>query len=152
MSATFSITRRDLSIALTITLPAAATCVTLLAALATRPEAPQATGASPVPTMALLYPHSGSAIARDRPVIGLRYAPGAASDPLDLASFAITVDGMDRTPAFTLSATEAWGPLAGMGAEALSLGSHSIEARVCSVRGACTKIATAILVERGIRR
>jgi hypothetical protein len=153
MPATFTFTRRDLSIALTITLPAAASCAALVAALTSTRHAPVTHSVAGAPTIALVQPVAGGAVPRDRPVVGFRYASSTEADPIDIGSFAVSVDGVDRTPAFTLSPSEGWGALpSGEGRDGLSLGSHSIEARICSVRGACARVASAILVERGIRR
>jgi hypothetical protein len=105
------------------------------------------------PTITLVQPVAGGAVPRDRPVVGFRYSSSTEADPIDIATFAVSVDGLDQTSAFALSPSEGWGALApSEGREAMSLGSHSIEARICSVRGACARIAAAILVERGIRR
>jgi hypothetical protein len=59
------------------------------------------------------------------------------------------VGGRDRSKLFQATAAEAWGPLAVRedGAPtALEPGSHQIVARICSVRGACSEVATTVQV------
>ena len=151
MAATFTISRRNLSIALTVTLPAAAVFVTVASQISRR------LGADPMayraPTIAFVQPAAGGAIPQDRPVVLLRFAPGEPGDPIDAASLAVALDGDDRTGGFHVSAAEAWGSLVPTAREpALTLGSHSLEARICSVRGACTTTTTAIVVQRGVTR
>ena len=152
MAATFTISRRNLSIALTVTLPAAALCLATADEIRSRPPGgPMA--AYRAPTIALAQPAAGGSIPQDRPVVLLRFAPGEAADPIDAASFAVTLDGEDRTAGFHVSAADAWGPLVSRTQEpALRLGSHSLEARICSVRGACATTTTAIIVHRGVMR
>jgi hypothetical protein len=89
-------------------------------------------------------------VQRDRPVIVFRFAPGEPNDPIDLASFAVTVDGRDRTPSFQVTGGEAWGSLAGDASaqsdSSLTLGTHQISARICSARGACGVIVSSLTV------
>jgi hypothetical protein len=109
------------------------------------------------PQLALVQPAPGVAVPQDRPVVVFRFSPGEPADPLDLASFAVAVDGVDRTALFQVSASEAWGPLAppgppnigGEGAALVAPGEHRVSARICSSRGACTTIAAAISVVPG---
>ena len=151
MSATFTISRRSLSIALTITLPAAATCVAIASALTARPELPEASPSYRSPTIAIVQPHAGGAIPQDKPVVMFRFASGEPGDPIDAASFAVALDGVDRTVGFQVSATEGWGALVSGTREAtLALGSHVLEARICSARGACATTSTAIVVRQGV--
>ena len=151
MSATFTISRRNLSIALTLTLPAAATCVAIAGTLTVRPDAPASSSLYRAPTIALVQPHAGGAIPHDKPVVMFRFASGEPGDPIDAASFAVALDGEDRTVGFQVSATEGWGALAAGSREAaLALGSHALEARICSARGACATTSTAIVVTRGV--
>ena len=151
MSATFTISRRNLSIALTVTLPAAATCVAIAGALTARPDALPASSSYRSPTIAIVQPQAGGAISQDRPVVMFRFASGEPGDPIDAASFAVALDGEDRTAGFQVSATEGWGALvAGRREVALALGSHTLQARICSVRGICATTSTAIVVQSGV--
>ena len=151
MAATFTISRRNLSIALTVTLPTAAMCLAVAGQLPRRRGAADTVDAYRAPSIALVQPAAGGAIPQDRPVVLVRFAPGEPGDPIDAASFAITLDGADRTRGFHISAAEAWGSLVPPANEpALQIGLHSLEARICSVRGACTTTATAIVVHRGV--
>ena len=151
MSATFTISRRNLSIALTVTLPAAATCVAIAGALTARPDTPAASSFYRAPTIAIIQPQAGGTISQDRPVVMFRFASGEPGDPIDAASFAVALDGEDGTAGFQVSATEGWGALvAGTREAALALGLHALEARICSARGACATTSTAIVVQRGV--
>lgn len=102
------------------------------------------------PAIALVQPGDGGMVHQDRPVIVLRFAPGEPGDPLDVGSFVIAVDGVDRTALFQSSAGEAWGPLATATStavdSALALGPHRVTARICSVRGACTTVHATVNV------
>jgi hypothetical protein len=102
------------------------------------------------PVIALVQPPEGVSVPHDRPVVVLRFASGEASDPLDLTTFRVVVDGVDRTGLFTVGAVEAWGPLAPIGPEedagAIAAGAHQIDARVCSARGACAAISVPVSV------
>jgi len=97
------------------------------------------------PSIALVQPGPGATVPLDRPVIVLRFAQGEASDPLDLATMRVTVDGRDRTRLFQVTPAEAWGPLAAQG-EFLAQGEHTVAARICSSRGACASLVTALAV------
>ncbi|HEX6252525.1 MAG TPA: hypothetical protein VFZ56_13975 [Gemmatimonadaceae bacterium] len=99
------------------------------------------------PVIALAQPAPGGAVPQDRPVVVFRFAAGEPGDPVDARSFAVTVDGEDRTELFQLSLAVAWGPLASPD-DAIEPGSHEVVARICSARGAC--IATTTLVTVGV--
>lgn len=104
------------------------------------------------PSIALVEPPNGGTVAQDRPTVVFRFAPGEADDPLDLRSFAVTVDGADRSASFQVTASEAWGPLAGGASgdsqtDGLSPGAHQVAARICSSRGACSSIAVTVTAE-----
>lgn len=107
-------------------------------------------GAYRLPAIVLVQPAGAATVQRDRPVIVFRFAPGEPNDPLDLASFAVTVDGRDRTRFFQVTGAEAWGSLAGDASaqsdSALTLGTHQISARICSARGACGVIVSSLTV------
>jgi hypothetical protein len=102
-----------------------------------------------LPTIALVQPWGAASLPSDRPVVVFRFVPGEPNDPIDLASFSVTVDGRDRSRAFQITAGEAWGSLAGdpaMGSDSLALGTHQMSARVCSARGACGVLVTSLTV------
>ena len=98
----------------------------------------------------------------DRPVVLIRFALREADDPIDAASFRATVDGVDRTARFRVTAAEAWGTLADSGttdtdsARAIAAdGPHTIAARVCSARGVCGALTVVVDVrpwERALGR
>lgn len=102
------------------------------------------------PSIALVQPAPGGTVPQDRPVVVFRFAQGEPTDPIDAASFAVAVDGRDCTSLFQVSAGEAWGPLALIdavnSASALTPGDHQVAARICSSRGSCAAVATAITV------
>ena len=99
------------------------------------------------PSLALVQPLDGGMVHQDRPVIVFRFAAGEASDPIDVGSFAITVDGIDRTALFQRASGEAWGPLAPViGADSLVPGAHRLSARICSARGACAAVQATVNV------
>ena len=101
------------------------------------------------PVLALVQPATGT-VTQDKPVVVFRFAQGEPSDPIDLASFAVSVDGEDRTRLFQLatgaSGGDAWGPLDSPGHDALTVGAHQVVARICSTRGACASAAGAVIV------
>lgn len=101
------------------------------------------------PRIALVQPAQGGVLQQDRPVVVLRFAAGEAGDPVDVRSFAISVDAKDKTNLFSVSATEAWGPIASAPSD-LSLGNHEIAARICSARGACSSTTSTISISRPI--
>jgi hypothetical protein len=100
------------------------------------------------PVLALAQPPAGTGLPQDRPVVVLRFAQGEPNDPIDVGSFAVAVDGQDRTRHFQVTATEAWGTLAapGGGDPAIEAGAHQIAARICSARGACTELSATVSV------
>ncbi len=99
------------------------------------------------PTIALVQPVSGGTVPRDRPILVFRGARGDAADPVDAGTFAVAVNGIDRTSHFQIVAEEAWGALgAPAGTDtALALGPHAVTARVCSVRGACGETTASVI-------
>jgi hypothetical protein len=103
-----------------------------------------------LPTIALVQPSGAATLTNDRPVVVFRFVPGEPNDPIDLASFAVTVDGRDRTPSFQVTSAEAWGSLAEGPAvstdSSLALGTHQISARICSARGACGVLVTSLTI------
>lgn len=113
-------------------------------------QPPAAITAYRAPVIALVQPAGGGTVAQDRPAVVFRFLPGEPIDPLDVRSFAVAVDGADRTPLFQVSATEAWGPLAATGADGerspLGLGAHQLSARICSTRGVCASVDATVTV------
>lgn len=103
-----------------------------------------------VPTIALVQPAGAATLPQDRPVVVFRFGPGEPNDPIDLASFAVTLDGGDRTQSFQVTGVEAWGSLAGAAAvqsdSSLALGTHQISARICSARGACGVLVSSLTI------
>ncbi|MGQ0715340.1 MAG: hypothetical protein ACT4PJ_16700 [Gemmatimonadaceae bacterium] len=97
------------------------------------------------PALALVQPAAGGSVPGDKPVVIFRYGPGEPNDPIDVRSFAVAVDGHDRTHLFQVSALEAWGPLAPH-ESSLETGPHQIAARICSSRGACADVSATILI------
>lgn len=92
-------------------------------------------------------------VPQDRPVVVFRFAAGESDDPLDVGSFVVAVDGVDRTAAFQVTATQAWGPLVDAVALArgqLAVGPHRVAARICSTRHACTTTEAQLLVVPGL--
>lgn len=102
-----------------------------------------------LPAIALVQPQDGGAVYQDRPVIVLRFMAGEATDPVDVTSLAVNIDGVDRSKLFQTSGSDAWGPLALSTAAdpPLALGAHRIMARICTQRGACaTAQATVVAI------
>lgn len=102
-----------------------------------------------LPVLALVQPTAGGNVPQDRPVVVFRFAPGEPNDPIDAGSFAVTVDGKNRSGLFQVSSGDAWGALAPPqeGAEpAISLGPHHVAARICSIRGACSETAATVIL------
>ena len=96
------------------------------------------------PQLILAHPAPGASVPSDRAAVVFRYAAGEPSDPLDLRSFVVWVDGVDRTPHFRVTADAAWGPIIGAGGKGVH--AHDVRARVCSVRGACTELSAIVTV------
>jgi hypothetical protein len=104
--------------------------------LPTPPVAPVIPGFH-APAIALASPMEGSVVPQERPVAVFRFNAAEATDPIDALSFAVTVDGQDKTALFQLVGTEAWGQLSAPGHD-LSVGPHDVFARICSQRGICS--------------
>jgi hypothetical protein len=134
----------------TLPFPRAAIAVALVSAGRGSVLGAQSTAPAPyrAPTIALVQPPAGGSVPRDKPVVMLRFARGEPTDPLDVRTFAVTVDGVDRTALFQVTADEAWGALAKpeSGDSLIAIGTHAVVARVCSVRGACGETATPVLI------
>ena len=103
------------------------------------------------PAIVLAHPPAGGNVPSDRPVVVFRFAAGEQGDPIDVRSFVVTVDGVDRTSFFRVTASEAWGPLrkaSGRRPSPGRPGSHDIAARICSTRGVCGTVTGSVAVTR----
>ena len=105
------------------------------------------------PAIALVQPPGGGIVPQDKPVVVFRFAAGEPSDPLDVATFRVAVDGTDQSARFQVAASEAWGPIgtpnsSGSAAvhDAILPGAHQILARICSSRGACAEASAMLTV------
>ena len=100
------------------------------------------------PALALVQPAAGGSVPQDRPVVVFRFAPGEPNDPIDVRSFAVTVDGQDRTGLFQVSVSEAWGSLNRVDHDSslFDTGPHQLAARICSARGACAELSATVSV------
>lgn len=107
------------------------------------------------PLIALVQPamsNGAGTVPQDRPVVVFRFAAGEADDPLDVRSFVVAVDGVDRSALFQVTASQAWGPLASADQLArgeLPPGAHRVVARICSSRGACADAEAQLLLLPG---
>lgn len=137
--------------------PGPRTCLTTLATLAMLSPLTSPIAQQPPPppyrspTIALVHPAQTGTVPRDRPVIVFRFAPGESDDPIDARSFAVTVDGVDRSARFQVASHEAWGSMAGAPEtdSTLDTGPHAVAARICSVRGSCATTAATVIVDAG---
>jgi len=100
------------------------------------------------PWLVLAYPDQGKMVPPDRPLVVLRFSSREANDPIDPSSFRAAIDGADRTPLFRLTAGEAWAMLADSASAVpvVTPGPHAVSARICSARGACTRLDVTLLV------
>ena len=107
------------------------------------------------PSIALVQPRTGGTISQDRAAIVLRFVQGEPDDAVDLMSFAVSVDGADRSAAFQVTGDanghQAWGTLEGpLAGSRPGIGAHEIVARVCSTRGACAVMRASVEVTPAI--
>ena len=101
------------------------------------------------PVLVLAQPLVGESLPDDRPIILFRFAAGEPADPVDVSTFSVSVDGEDRSALFRVTNGEAWGPLSTSspdGASRVASGEHHVGARVCSVRGSCTRVRAVVIV------
>lgn len=109
------------------------------------------------PTLALAQPADGGTVAVDKPIIVFRFVAGEPDDAIDVRSFVVAIDGVDRSPSFQIDpgTGTAWGPLgapsgsgipAGSSRTGVALGPHRGTARICSLRGTCTTAAFTVSV------
>lgn len=111
------------------------------------PPSPPAVNDYSRPSLALAQPGVGGSVPIDRPILVFRFGPGVATDVIDARSFAISIDGQDRSALFQVAPTEAWGPMAAPATDqqgALAAGPHQVAARICSVRGLCTEVVAVV--------
>ena len=139
-------TRIGVASCVALTLASSSAMAHAAAAQGLPPPQPIAPYRSPV--IALVQPAGGASVPQDRPVIVFRFAAGDTSEPIDARSFAVTVDGKDRSALFQMARETAWGPLASErnGGPPIELGVHEVAARICSVRGACSEISATVTV------
>lgn len=113
-----------------------------------QPSTPTVAGQLPAyrpPALALVQSAAGGSVPQDRPVVVFRFVPGEPNDLIDVRSFAVSVDGVDRTSLFQVSPGEAWGSLAPLdNASALATGAHQLVARICSSRGVCAELSATV--------
>jgi hypothetical protein len=97
--------------------------------------------------LALVQPAADGSVPQDRPIVVFRFAPGDSTDPVDARSFAITVDGKDRSAGFQAARDMVWGPLAPPDdGAALGAGMHTVVARICSIRGSCGEVSASVTI------
>ena len=117
----------------------------LTAACATVPGLQRGPARYRAPSVVLAYPARGAALPADKAVLVFRFAPGEADDPIDLASFRATVDGVDRTALFRVTDAQAWAAIGDSPANpGVTAGPHVVGARVCSARGACGALTVSV--------
>lgn len=97
------------------------------------------------PTLILAAPAEGTAVPQDKPVAVLRFTSVEPSDPIDALSFAVALDGKDKTALFQANQGEAWGRLSESD-ETLTPGQHDLAARICTSHGACTTAKATVMV------
>lgn len=110
-------------------------------------QQPAPANAYRLPSIVMVQPLDGGSVPRDKPIVVFRLTAGEPTDPIDTRSFAVTVDGADRTAAFEVTATEAWGPVAEPDVRPADTGggaTHTIAARICSHRGACAAMTATV--------
>lgn len=102
------------------------------------------------PVIDVVRPQPGSTLTEQEPVVVLRIREGHPSDPIDFASFRVSVDGVDQTSRFHVTMQEAWGSIELRDESALASipGGHLLSARICSVRGVCADTQSVIRVLR----
>jgi hypothetical protein len=126
---------------------ALAGCTAGAPALASAQQPAPASDAYRLPSIVMVQPLDGGSVPRDRPIVVFRLAAGEPTDPIDTRTFALSVDGADRTAAFQVTATEAWGPVVEPDTRPADVGggtTHTIAARICSQRGACTAMTATV--------
>lgn len=104
------------------------------------------------PVITLAHPAPGGSVGAATPIVVFRFAAGETSDPIDLSTLRVSVDGKDRTLAFQISAGEAWGPITTSERATVaptppvSARAHTVAAHVCSSRGVCASTTTTVAI------
>ena len=96
------------------------------------------------PRLLLAYPAPGVSMPTDNATAVFRYSAGDASDPLDVRSFTVLVDGVDRSSRFRATADAAWGRIADR--DGAGIRAHEIRGSICSVRRVCTEVVAIVTV------
>jgi hypothetical protein len=96
------------------------------------------------PQLVLAYPAPGVTVPSDNATVVFHYELGDASDPLDLRSFGVVVDGVDRTSYFRATADAAWGSISDQ--REAGIRGYDVRARICSVRGVCSEVTAIVTV------
>lgn len=96
------------------------------------------------PRIMLAHPRPGMSVPRSSATVLFRYAAREASDPVDLRTFTVFVDDVDRTSHFRVTADAAWGTI--VDADGNGLKAHSVRARICSIRGVCAEVSANVVV------
>lgn len=95
------------------------------------------------PRLVLAYPAPGVSVPGDHATVIFQYA-STDTDALDLRSFSVTVDGIDRTSHFRVTADAAWGTI--ITGDTAGIRAHDVRARICSVRGVCANANVIVAV------
>lgn len=95
------------------------------------------------PRIVLAHPRAGMSVPRSSATVLFRYA-GEAGDPIDLRTFVVFVDDVDRTSHFRVTADAAWGTI--VDTDGNGLKAHSVRARICSIRGVCAEVSANVVV------
>ncbi|HZO19603.1 MAG TPA: hypothetical protein VFB46_11505 [Gemmatimonadaceae bacterium] len=101
-------------------------------------------GSEVAPRIVLAHPGAGMSVPRSSATVMFRYAAGEASDPIDLRTFTVFVDDVDRTSHFRVTADAAWGTIVDAGGNGLK--AHGVRARICSIRGLCAEVSANVIV------
>lgn len=96
------------------------------------------------PRIVLAHPRAGMSVPRSSATVLFRYAAAEASDPIDLRTFVVLVDDVDRTSHFRVTSDAAWGTM--VDADGNGLRAHSVRARICSIRGVCAEVSANVIV------
>jgi hypothetical protein len=106
------------------------------------------------PVITLAHPAPGGSVRAATPIVVFRFAAGETSDPIDLSTLRVSVDGTDRTRAFQVSAGEAWGPIITSDPTTVtpttpgSTSAHTVAAHVCSGRGVCASTTATVAIAK----
>lgn len=101
-------------------------------------------GSEVAPRIVLAHPRAGMSVPRSSATLLFRYAAGEVGDPVDLRTFTVFVDDVDRTSHFRVTADAAWGTI--VDADGSGLKAHSVRARICSIRGVCAEVSANVVV------